>query len=338
MELNKENSANFLLEDEQKSFDPWLLFEESKILLGDVYWKSPRGKKILMHRCASLITNEQRSRINNNRNQFEFDLKINEPYYRLIKKLLSQLASRSREISERLELQKESRDELLKNILPCFWFGEEDGELFDIVLAWNEQMNSLPSEIEREMIEKNEDLYKRSMLIGWTLNVYALMLGYSDYFYLKEVYNAVFLMDFSLIQKGLSTLDNDKMENDVLSWDKGLHAIDSLKSVEYLKEKFKYKSVFRMIERHHEDLSGNGPLKINRDESMDLESILGHLNRKFGYGHEPFNQYVAKGILAELVKVEESGHSIKKRTYFFIESAIKAFAVEDNDYLAVGGL
>ena len=338
MDLNQENSANFLLEDEQKSFDPWLLFDESKILLGDVYWKSPRGKKILMHRCSSLITSEQRSRINNNRNQFEFTVTVNETFYRHIKNLLARLASRSHEVHERLELQKQSRDEILKTILPCFWFGEEEGELFDVVLAWNEQMNSLPQEIESEMIEKNESLYKRSMLIGWTLNVYALMLGYSDYFYLKEMYNAIFLMDFSLVQKGLSTLDNDKMEKDILNWDSGAHALESLKSVEHLKDQFKYKSLFRMIERHHEDLHGNGPLKLNRDESLDLESILGHLNRKFGYSHEPFDQFQAKGILAELMKVEEKGVSIKKRTYFFIESAIKAFAVEDNDYLSVGGL
>ncbi|GAB4015725.1 MAG: hypothetical protein Fur0010_14960 [Bdellovibrio sp.] len=337
MEKNQENSADFLLEDHQGQQDPWILFAESKILLGDIFWTSPRGKKLLIHKCASIISKEKRDRINNNRSQFQFELRIDEEYYRETKKLLANLASRSREIQNRLELQKESRDKILKHILPAFWFGQEKHSLFDSVLAWNEQMNQLPSDIELQILDNQEFLYKRSMLIGWSMCIYALLLGYNDYHFLKDLYTVSFLTDLPLVMKGLSTLDIEKMEGNILDWDRGRHALDAYNMAKSYAGIFKFRSVLRMIERHHETKNGDGPVQLTSASLSDLDSIFAHLHHEIGYKHDPFEQLKAEKILAKLIETKKIV-SLKERAVTSLGIALRAFEIEDEDYIAVGGL
>lgn len=337
MEKNQENSADFLLEDDGHHHDPWILFDESKILLGDVHWTSPRGKKILLHKCTSLLSSEKRSRILNNRAQFSFEVRVDEAYYRQTKTLLGNLASRTREINQRLENQKESRDNILKHALPAFWFGQEERNLFDIVLAWNEQMNQLPSEIETQLLESNEVFYKRAMVLGWAMNIYALMLGHCDYYFLKDLYNICFYIDLPLVNKGLSTLDLSKLENNALLLDHGKHALEARKICEKYLDLFKFKSVMRLVERHHETTDGNGPLKISSIGLTELESLFIHVNNRISYEKEPFESMEGKSLLMKMLEPKESSQ-LKLRAAASLESALKAFESEDTDYLSVGGL
>jgi len=175
--------------------------------------------------------------------------------------------------------QKDSfiaRDKILNKISMDFWENKEKSFL-SFVIASFEEFYFYPPIILEKYQEQSMLLYTRTLLTSSISSIAALCNGFVDYFYIKDLYNSSFMLDYGLIEYGSlnyamsqacekernkpgegieSLLKLKRPESEITTFKH--HGDISAKVAEEYSSLFKYPEVIKFIKFHHEKCDGTG--------------------------------------------------------------------------------
>ena len=199
---------------------------------------------------------------------------------------------RSLKTSKRTPDAKKQKDALLKLIGQNYW---QDGEesFLSLVRALFDEFYNLGDEFIKNLQEKSQLVYTRSLLIG-TFNVLnSLMLGVHDPLFLKDIFQIAFLLDISLIEGDkLNYILVQTMEKERLTPGEGLlwlmnkgdrgdelfhfknHPTESYEYAKNYEQYFDHPDLLNLIMYQHEYLDGSGfPRGLSYSVVSDIELI-----------------------------------------------------------------
>lgn len=249
---------------------------------GDIYWKKSNGKLIMLHRAGEFFSPVKLQKF------FEKDYNL---LYRPVghrEHRIQLEVALGRFVSAEFEEDRlKFRCQLLGLIKTYYWDSLEESTLLDLVLVFDSHFNTWVKQDEDFLMAK-PDVHKRNALIG-SLNVLgAIFLSYNHRHYLQDLYNVVFLVDYSyqktLTPKLFELLDSEHISSEkfkksrlTLTKEEGRDFENhAQKDYELAQREFAhlffYPSSLSFLKRHHELVTGCGmPRGVTQEELPDIE-------------------------------------------------------------------
>lgn len=249
---------------------------------GDVYWQKSNGKLILLYRAGEFFSHSKIQKF------FEKNYKLlyRQTGYREHRLQLEVALGRFLE-AEFEEERLKHRRQLLGLIKTYYWDSLEESSLLDLAIVFDSHFNSWVKRDE-EFLLARPDVHKRNALIGSLNALGAIFLSYNHPHYLHDLYNVVYLVDYSyqkiLTPKLFELLDSEHISSE--KFEKSRQALTkeeergfknhaqkdfSLAQKEFA-DLFFYPSSLNFLKRHHELVTGRGmPHGVNQEELPDIE-------------------------------------------------------------------
>lgn len=225
------------------------------------------------------------------------------------------LLSKIKNANDQVELRKFSED-LLLNVFRKNIILKEESYL-SFVIACFETFYSYPPHVLDKVQKTSMVLYTRSLISSSVSVLCGLLLGYDDFDFIQDLYNASFMMDYGLIEydnfnyaismaceaerknpgKGLEILRAHKRSQGEIE----LYLNHPLISCEVAKEHaeiYHNPEVIDIIKYHHEKCDGSGfPSKLYYSSLSDFENILNFVDNLLPYDEHIFHIGDGKTIL-----------------------------------------
>jgi hypothetical protein len=163
--------------------------------------------------------------------------------------------------------------------------------LLEFLIAFDEVLSKVPSEIVEKYSELSDSLYRRSIICSAFSALIGLLVGYIDFEFIQDLYHLSFFKDYGLVDEkfNYSILKACELERknpgsgikhlakseQFLDFFKS-HPEQSIKKIEdHAKDIFNYPELIKAISMHHELSDGSGfPRGINHLAVSDWESVL----------------------------------------------------------------
>lgn len=174
-----------------------------------------------------------------------------------------------------------------------FWAQTYQVSFINFISACYNQFYHLDKQVVQNLQSTSHVLYSRAIQVGAHAVIAALANGYTDYYFIKDLYNASFALDYGLISKDFNwnlvqacehernnpQLGKSSLKNILKnSSDYQLFINHPLKTVELLKrfeKNFTYPEIIWAIKVHHEKANGTGfPKGINYSSISTWESVI----------------------------------------------------------------
>lgn len=365
MTVNKLENADFLNEGEEdddlssinnsfeksESQNEALVFNvmELHFSVGEIFWTMTSGKEITLFHPGDWIRKDYLSKFIAANKTIEIKSEVNDSF--CIKGLaLFESLKNAEEESEKAEI----RSGVIEWLSSGYWHDNEEVGLLDLVFVFEKSFYEFSQEEENKLFEMSADIFKRASVVSGLLVSLAIVMGYTDYNLLKDLYHLSFLFDVSLDETVLSTNIINALEKERLepqSWDGNLTQaeIEVLKShsqvgvdeaFKYFEDRISNPGLLHFIETHHERINGEGfPLGLVEGEISDLEGLIIFINNRFPYSDLEMKFGDATSFIRNLM--EKSGHVdavLTNRIKKMITSEFENSELEHSRYLEVSGI
>ncbi len=185
------------------------------------------------------------------------------------------------------------RDFILEKIAKDYWLTDEKSFLTFVIAAF-EEFYIYPPHILDHVQKESSLLYTRALLISALSSIAALVNGYLDYWFIKDLYNTAFIMDYGLVDfgnfnfvmslaceaernkpgTGIETMKKYRRSEGEVQVFKN-HPIISYERAKEQEEHFTYPEVINFIKFHHEKTDGSGfPEGHSYSAMSDAETLL----------------------------------------------------------------
>lgn len=331
-------------ESTQDKYSEWELdsyLYEATLLAGDLYWLRSGDKKTLLCRAGDPINLKLIDKMKKNKARLRIEEVIPSVQIEEGVALFQNFKHASLESIRSKEKLASSREELLKWIKASFWDSEESASLLLLVFCCHNSFSSFNRNCSKELIEYSSSIYKRSSILGALLVAYSVLCGYMDFFYLQDLYNVAFLLDYGLLDK-LDYRSIKALKMEIKDPQSGLSYLKkhseeeatrfsghTFSNGEEIKEKygkfFNNSSVLYLIEWHHERSNGKGfPRGLNSDEASDVEMLLIFVSSLVDYDNYSYSNNDGTGILQNFIN-KENGKTSSIISFRLHKMIIKMF-------------
>lgn len=172
--------------------------KDSPLLRGELYWCRPSGRKLCVGHAGEFANLDLIEKLSSTNDQFIQEVLIDE--------------ERVSKIIDHFSNLKEARLEDVKmryrNLILVDFYrvlkGEQKSSTLDFLFICYEVFNDLEIDdknIEEEFIKTNALTLKKAQVAASVVIYMALVSGYSDYYFLKEIYNTIVLTYYSYVSR-----------------------------------------------------------------------------------------------------------------------------------------
>jgi hypothetical protein len=312
----------------------------------DIFWIKKSGKKTKVISHGSILSPSELERWTKREINLEFcyphNLNTLEVGFSFLEELLNISKSSSEYIFQFPRWRRNFIDWILKSSeddetsvsvfevsgLFAFWFGDISPEL-------KKQFYKFPEKVQ------SKNLASASLSI-----ILAMVAGYSDYSFLRELYTTLLFMDYPLSQKIFSETDNAELvtlmnKSEPYRVPKKIVRIYKEymnEGIKFLRENLQNKSLAYYLEWSFESFNGKGFLKnVNANELSDLDSIVVGCHSLFRF--ETIEYERSKTVLDLVRKLKGTSYDTNKRLVALLGSIeSKPERDEDSEYLEIVGL
>lgn len=315
---NKKNADIQSLESGENSLEvlTWDNLSKWNIALGDIYWEKSDGKRVKLHNAGEFYSPSKLVKF------FEKNYKLlyrpagSQEHRELLQKGLSAFLLAKHE-PDRLK----HRRQLLGLIKFLYWDSFEDSSLLDLVLVFDKKFNVWVDNEEDHFLYARPDVNKRNALVGGLNALGGILLSYNHPHYLQDLYNVVYLVDYSYKEKMtpriFELLDDEHLgEKEFLKAkekltesekkDFDIHALKDYElAVKNFAHLFNYESSLLFVKRHHEMSSGLGsPLGVNQEELSDVELWGILVSRLFSWRELHYVENDGEAVLKKVLSLK----------------------------------
>lgn len=308
--------------------------EHMKFSPGNIFWEKQNGSLVKVLHAGRFINFEKVSRFKN----IQIDYVVDHLKIREIEEFFNELK----------DMQNPKKREALRKSFCSFIFenyfqNEKGSSLFDLIVAVSNSFFCFDDELIREIEEKCDDLFYRSLLIAGLTVVLIPFFGGLEYKFLADVFKITILKDahlnaITLSSDQLNEFETLRVENksvvseDVLNF--------PLKSFEKLsleiKKDLSYPHLLKILKKTHEKFDGTGfPNGLKTEDLNDVEMLWVFLNSNISYGNVSFEDIDAKGFLNKLLEEMNRYPKISKRIF---NNLAKTESKNKMTYLKIEGL
>ena len=250
---------------------------------GDIYWERLDGRRVCILKYGCLVRRKFLKRFKKLIYQDSVDHDAVEALRSILKDLKNAIF-----MPDKIKARKA----LLAFISRYYRTKGAASNTLDFIVGFEKEFYSLPRSIEEELLNYSDELFKRGVMLGALIVSYAVLMGYLDGEFLKELYHCGIVANFFLVKGGVSTKEIDSLED---HRQKGLNEglkglVEKLKSDEGFEEVIKNKRVKNLLAYCFEKINGKGvPNGLNDNEITDLEALF-----IFSFNAIPFKSLVSK--------------------------------------------
>ncbi len=186
-----------------------------------------------------------------------------------------------------------ARKKLLTHFCELFWFEQNKARVLDFYLSTFNTFNRFDDEIIVQLRETDTLLCERGIQAASFSSIVALILGYTDFQLLSDIFHVTFLLDLGLVEKNYSYFIAQACEQERQKPGEGLHFLKKMnvskseyslfyyhpvESMKIAKKRcigvFYHPDVIKIISYQHELFNGKGfPSKINYWGLSEYETI-----------------------------------------------------------------
>ncbi len=235
----------------------------------NIYWVRRSGEKTLVAQKADFLNHELIEKLTRSKHKFEVEDLIAAEF---IDEIYIPFMSHRKELHIKDKLGW--RNQLLMTFRKRLLAGENSQFELDQVM-WK-IFSRFSTDQSKSFLDKDIDLFKRSMAVASSLTLFAFILGHYHDEFLIQMYNQTFIDLFNVSEK--ETLISMK-EN--LEYLRTKETLSKNQSVLLLKYYHKKKFIF------NERYDGSGTMKVSDAEMTDLEILLVAFNAHFSYRQDP---------------------------------------------------
>lgn len=181
---------------------------ESPLLKGELLWQRPSGGELRIGNAGEFVELSIAEKLSVKNNEFRVNIVVNEERVQEVTDLFSALKSCTEE-SKKFKI----RNQILRSFFKSF-SGASDSSSLDYIFISHRSFYQLPKEYENQFIEKNILNFKKSTLIASLVTQLALVCGYLDYLFIKEVFNSI-LLSYYYQNCHCDGVVNPKLEEDL---------------------------------------------------------------------------------------------------------------------------
>jgi len=272
---------------------------KSRFSLGDLYLLRSSGKKLRLLKFGDIADHKFINKFKEAKGKVVLDRMVNNKWIDGISNLFLDMQN------SRLHVDNEKiRLEILKEFKKIYWEGIAPGSVVDLFIAGERAFYSFDDELTALLQESNSVYYQRSALKGFLAVISALLMGYVDYKFLRDVYHICYLFDYVFFKKhGLTYNITQAQEMERITQDSGFYLLakqfESKNELEMFQDhlelgtilasgdcgKYFYnKSIINLINYHHEKIDGSGFARgANHSEVSDIELIIMALGQMISY-------------------------------------------------------
>lgn len=366
MTINKAENADFLNDMEEE--DGGILSmsnlvekseEETEALVfnvmelhfsvGEIFWTMSSGKKITLFHPGDWIRKSYLKKFVDAGKTIEISPEVNDSY--CVKGL--ELFRALKEAEEE-QVKAELRDNIIEWLSSGYWNGEEEVGLLDLAFVFEQIFYEFNNEEEEILFAMSGDLFKRSSVVSSLLVSMAIVMGYTDFELLKDLYHLTYLFDVSLDETILSTNIINALEQERMSpqsWHGDLneaelevfkaHSANGVdKAFKFFESRISNPGLMHFIETHHERINGKGfPLGLVEGEISDLEGLIIFINNRFPYNNLEMKSGDAKSLIRDLMEKSEHVEAVlTNRIKKMITNEFENREIEHSKYLEVAGI
>ena len=214
-----------------------------------------------------------------------------------------------------------ARNEFINWVKVFLWDGNDDISFLDLSLICMSVFFDLDEKVVTQIMDKSLVIYDRAQRVSALGVIVALILGYTDFDFLKDVYHACFLLDYGLCDDTIPFKVIEALEVERIKPGTGRdHLVASRASQSEIdlflnhpkngfekvlvtcESKFKYPEVVKLILRHHENGMGTGfPLELLHDDLSEWETIPMFVDHLVSYAETLSKKGDARGFLKDQI-------------------------------------
>ena len=283
---------------------------------GALLWVKRSGKVVTLSNCGDYIDHIFLKKLFQNDEVIKLNSFLSE-------ELTSSLSNSFKKLEEsKFERERVGlRDPIISPFISTMVLGTEQGSLIDWTHACYNSFYELPRDLEDKYLQKNFELFERSFIVATVSTLIAFTCGYLNHSFLKRVYNTVLLIDFNMLDKGVSQYHFDNFERDRVGGNTSMDSVllkahsDHTKLDYGLIEQVTGGNLIleQLIEFHHEDLnSGKGPARVYDSDTGDLQKIVSFCEKLIPYSSHVYSGDDATNFLGAGLGLVD-GHERLKR-------------------------
>ncbi|MFG1500011.1 hypothetical protein ABMA70_07345 [Halobacteriovorax sp. XZX-3] len=179
--------------------------QNNPLLKGELYWSRPSGRRLLIGRAGEFANLELVEKLSQQNDQFFQKIIIDEERV-------------SKVVDHFMDLQKAQLEEVklrYRNLILVDFYrilkGEKKSSTLDFVFICHEtfyEFNHDNINLEEEFIKTSAITFKKAQVISSSVVYLALISGYLDFNFLKEVFNTILMTYFSYVcRNGTNVVD-----------------------------------------------------------------------------------------------------------------------------------
>jgi hypothetical protein len=216
-----------------------------------------------------------------------------------------------------------------------FYDDKIESSLLELAVIGHKEFYDFEESFTAKCSDTSVELFRRCSVLA-SLNVlFAISFGFLDYDFLRDLYHVTYLFDYAFEKEGYSysLLQASELERiagqegrnllkvgaELTIFDQHPYASKSFAELDFYQIIIN-KSLFELIEKHHEKFDGRGfPAGINEHEMSLLESIIVFTAAAIPYDGEVFKQNDGRGYIRKTLSSMSSemlSNSFKKQIDF----------------------
>ena len=189
--------------------------------------------------------------------------------------------------------KKQVVEEMFLHLCKDYWSPNSELSFINFIISCYQQFYTLDKKVVQNLQSTSHVLYSRAIQVGTHATIAALASGYSDYEFIKDIFNTGFALDYGLVENefnwntikacefernnphlGKSSLK--KILTSVKEYELFLdHPLKSAQVLIEHEKSFNYPEIIWAIKVHHEKVNGIGfPKGLNYSSISTWESVL----------------------------------------------------------------
>lgn len=328
----------------------------SQFAVGDIYWVKKFGKRVKIFSSGDYVNSEYLAKF------IGRNLKIELEWFSNIQVINDglELFTKLRDANEEPEFAERKKNDIRLEIMAWansnYWQENTNSNFLDLVIACEKSFFELPTEVSVRLSETSLLLLKRSSAVASVSVMYAITCGYTDYNFLKDLYNICYLYYFGIENDSLTSSMLQALEKERVASSSGINFLKDFSDKKTMEmfinhpdrclEKIKKlpllnienKSLLKLISFHQEKINGQGfPNGFNAFEMSDIELIAIIVNQSIEISEVPYVRGDGNSILKNILE-RVPDISFNRRIVKMVECVFETFNNQDEEYLEVSGL
>lgn len=249
---------------------------------------------------------------------------------------------------ENAKLEEEhfyARNQILAWFHDYYWLSGKNSSILDLTLTCYKCFSKLDEKIVNSFKDTSILLYNRAHQIASLSTILALVFGYMDFNFLRDIYHASFLLDYGLMENKFTYNVSKACEQECINPHTGKNfllnrvkdgpeyqtffnhcELGYLKAIRDCKDIANSLDVFGLIRRHHEMADGQGfPYKLHSGVLAEWELIPIFLDHAVPYVSQEYERNDGGRLLQRFTEELLKKENVKFLPTFRLVQKIKLF-------------